>query len=228
MEESMKILFEDNNFIICVKPVGILSQKDESGNQNMVDMLEEYMSVNNKKGRIYVVHRLDKSVGGVMVFGKNTQAAAGLSTAIQEHNFTKEYLAVINGVPEESFGTYEDLLFKDSRKNKSFVVDRIRKGVKKASLEYTLLETVQSESGTLSLAKIKLHTGRTHQIRVQFASRKMPLLGDGKYGSRDSNCDIALWSYHIAFCNQITKKTIDYSEDMPETYPWNLFSISYK
>ena len=130
----MKILFEDNNFIICVKPVGILSQKDESGNQNMVDMLEEYMSVNNKKGRIYVVHRLDKSVGGVMVFGKNTQAAAGLSTAIQEHNFTKEYLAVINGVPEESFGTYEDLLFKDSRKNKSFVVDRIRKGVNKASL----------------------------------------------------------------------------------------------
>lgn len=218
----MKILYEDKNVIICVKPIGILSQKDDKGSKNMVGLLEEYLA-SKDKSQIFPIHRLDKGVGGVMVYSKNSRTASKLSTAIQEHQFNKEYLAVINGIPEKPSGILEDLLFKDSRKNKSFVVNRMRKGVKKASLEYTLISSSKSDKGTFSLIRIKLHTGRTHQIRVQFASRKMPLLGDGKYGSPDSNCDIALWSYRISFTNPFSNNTLDYSIDAPATYPWNLF-----
>lgn len=220
----MNILFEDNNLIICIKPIGILSQRDESGNENMMDLLDKHFADNNSKCKSYVVHRLDKSVGGIMVYAKDSKTAGKLSAAISERNFTKEYMAVINGVPLEPAATLKDFLFKDSRKNKSFVVKKMRKGVKEASLEYKLLGTHESKYGEISLVRILLHTGRTHQIRVQFASRKMPLLGDGKYGSRDSNTDIALWSYRLAFKHPITNKMLDYAVNVPSDYPWNLFN----
>ena len=193
----MEILFEDEHLIICIKPVGILSQKDASGSTNMVDELSKYLQEKQKSGNICVVHRLDKNVSGVMVYAKSSSVAAGLSKAIGQQKFNKEYIAVIKGCPEEKEGVLKDLLFKDSSKNKSYVVKRERKGVKKASLEYKVMDTIESDSGVVSKVWIKLHTGRTHQIRVQFASRKMPLLGDGKYGSRENKCDVALWSYRI-------------------------------
>ncbi len=211
MQKMIEILFEDKNTVVCVKPVGIPSQNDNA--DDLVKRLTEQLNT-----KIYPVHRLDTAVGGTMVFAKNSATAANLSKQITDGVFQKRYLAVIKGVPEENSGILKDLLFKDSAKNKSYVVKRERRGVKKASLEYTVIE---SKDG-ISLVKILLHTGRTHQIRVQFASRKMPLLGDGKYGSRDNRCSLALWSVEISFNIDGIKKSFA-SLPKTEDYPWSLF-----
>lgn len=220
----INIVYEDSEIIVCEKPLGYTSQADSKGGKNMVDELAEHLSDNGEKGSIYVVHRLDKNVGGLMVFCKKNTVAAKLSTAIQERNFTKEYMAVVNGCPDEKEAVLKDLLFKDSSKNKSFVVKRMRKGVKEASLDYTCIDTADNAGNNVSLLRIKLHTGRTHQIRVQFASRKMSLLGDGKYGSRDNKCEVALWSYRLAFKHPATHKDMDFTSEPPMQYPWNLFA----
>lgn len=165
----MEILFSDRDIVLCVKPVGLDSEIQ------MPAALKESLG-----GEIYPVHRLDKNVGGVMVFARTQAAAASLSKAIQEGKLIKEYVALVHGSPPES-GDWEDLLWKDSGKNKVFVVKRMRGGVKKAWLEFTRLT-----SGEESLVRIRLHTGRSHQIRVQFASRGYPLVGDHKYGARDN------------------------------------------
>lgn len=205
------ILFENNDVIVCVKPVGINSQNDRA--EDMVKILRKQTS-----GDIYSVHRLDTAVGGTMVFAKNARAAADLSKQIADGTFKKQYLAVITGVPEKENDVLEDLLFKDLSKNKTFVVKRERRGVRKASLEYNLLSF---QSG-FSLVKILLHTGRSHQIRVQFASRKMPLVGDGKYGSRDNRCSVALWSSELCF--KLKGEMVKFSSQ-PDfgQYPWNIF-----
>ncbi|MBE5926889.1 MAG: RluA family pseudouridine synthase [Lachnospiraceae bacterium] len=216
----MEILFEDEYLIVCIKPVGILSQKDASGSKNMVDELNLYLHDKNEAGNVYVVHRLDKNVSGVMVFAKSSKVAAELSKIIGENKFNKEYMAVIKGTPNDKEGVLEDLLFKDSSKNKTYVVKRERKGVKKASLEYKVVDTMNVECDIISKVWIKLHTGRTHQIRVQFASRKMPLLGDGKYGSRENKCDVALWSYRISFIHPVTREKVDCYKNPPDKYPW--------
>ena len=158
----MELLYSDRELAVCVKPVGLDSETQQLG------------------GEIFPVHRLDLNVGGVMVYARTKAAAANLSTLIQQGLMVKEYVAGVHGVPPES-GDWEDLLFKDSRKNKVFVVQRMRNGVKKARLEFTRL----SDSAP-SLVRIRLHTGRSHQIRVQFASRGFPLWGDHKYGARDT------------------------------------------
>ena len=205
------ILFENNDYLACIKPVGIASQNDKS--EDMVKILAEQTG-----GQIYPVHRLDTAVGGTMIFAKNAKYAAILSKQIQDGTFKKRYLAVVSGIPEEKSGIFEDLLFKDSKKNKSFVVKRERKGVKKAKLEYELIDTNSEKS----LVRVLLHTGRSHQIRVQFASRKMPLTGDGKYGSQDNRCTVALWSNEISFTDK--SKVVSFSsEPDKEIYPWNLF-----
>lgn len=205
------ILFENSDYLACVKPVGIASQND--GADDMVKLLTQQIGV-----KVYPVHRLDTTVGGTMIFAKNAKCAADLSKQIQNGTFIKRYLAVVNGAPLEKIGVFEDLLFKDSRKNKSFVVNRERKGVKKAKLEYELLDTNNEKS----LLKILLHTGRSHQIRVQFASRKMPLVGDGKYGGSDNGCNVALWSYEVSLLYKNEK--MSYSSEPDKTnYPWNLF-----
>lgn len=219
------ILYEDAHLLICVKPKGILSQPDLKGEVDIISLLNEYFETKKERCEIGLVHRLDRGVGGVMVFGKKPAVTGKLSTAIAERNFTKEYLAVVHNCPEENSGIYKDYLFKDSSKNKSFVVDRPRKGVKEASLEYTVLATKETVSGVFSLVKIRLHTGRTHQIRVQFSSRKMPLVGDGKYGSKDNNSDIALWSYRLSFQHPIKKNMIDISHLPDDSYPFHLFEI---
>lgn len=218
--EDIKILYEDKNITVCVKPPLVLSQQDEKGSIDMVSLLSKQTNVQHK-----CVHRLDFGVGGTMVYAKSEAAAAKLSASIQNKSFEKEYLTVIHGVPQEKCGVYKDLLFKDSKKNKSYVVDRVRKGVKEASLEYSLLDTKETEKGTLSLVWIKLHTGRTHQIRVQFASRKTALYGDGKYGSKTNEKVTALWSYKTTFPHPFSQKELSFKSFPDNDFPWSVFDI---
>ena len=198
----MQILFEDDSLIVCVKPVGVLSQ-EAPDRPNMVAFLRE-----GTGSEVFPVHRLDREVGGVMVFAKTKAAAASLSAQIAAHTFQKIYLARVHGVPEPPQGSWEDLLFKDSAKNKVFVVKRERKGVKKAKLDYEVLSV--DECGN-ALVRVELFTGRTHQIRVQFASRKHPLLGDGKYGARDGEPKLHLQSAEIAFDHPKTGKRMKWN-----------------
>lgn len=224
MEVKMvNILYEDNFLIVCEKPLGILSQPDLGDGEDMLTILKEYRKDKKEEEYIGLVHRLDRNVGGAMVFSKKTFVTSKLSTAIQERNFVKEYYAVVHGRPEEDSGVLKDFMFKDSKKNKSFVVDRVRKGVKEASLEYVLLDSKMLDDEIFSLVKIRLHTGRTHQIRVQFSSRKMPLVGDGKYGSKNNKCEAALWSHRLIFKHPAKKGEVDIMVEPPNCYPWNLF-----
>ena len=178
----MEILFSDNEIAVCVKPVGLDAEHD------MPRLLTEQLG-----GQIFTLHRLDKNVGGVMVYARTKAAAARLSREIQENRMVKEYVALVHGTPPET-GDWEDLLFKDSRKNKVFVVDRKRNGVKAARLEFKRLT-----EGERSLVWIRLHTGRSHQIRVQFSSRGCPLVGDHKYGSKAKETEPMLFSCRLTF-----------------------------
>lgn len=178
----MTILHCDRDLAVCIKPVGMDSEAE------VPEALKTELG-----GDIFPIHRLDKNVGGVMVYARTKSAAATLSKAVQEGSMIKEYVALVHGTPPET-GDWEDLLFKDSRKNKVFVVKKERKGVKFARLEYRTLR-----GGAQSLVHIRLHTGRSHQIRVQFASRGFPLVGDHKYGSRDNATAPMLFSCRIRF-----------------------------
>ncbi len=223
---EIKILHEDRDIIVCIKPRGILSQADESGSESMVSLLEEHISKSGGKPYIAVIHRLDAGVGGVMVYAKTKIAAGKLCAAVSDKDsFKKQYLAVICGRPEKESGEYRDLLYKDTHLSKSFVVDRMRKGVKEAALAYELLGYCENED--LSLVKITLHTGRTHQIRVQFSSRGTPLSGDKKYGARDGRGTLGLWSYSIAFKHPVSGKEMNFSA-LPEESEsvWGFFDIN--
>ena len=175
----MEILYQDKGIVVCVKPVGLDSEIE------LPAALAEAVG-----GEYFPIHRLDKNVGGVMVYARTKSAAAALSKAVQDGTLVKEYVARVHGTPPES-GDWTDLLFKDSSKNKVFVVKKERKGVKKARLEFVRLEN--------NLVRIRLHTGRSHQIRVQFASRGFPLLGDHKYGARDEATAPLLFSCCLTF-----------------------------
>lgn len=178
----MEILYSDKDLAVCIKPVGLDSETE------VPNTIRETLG-----GEVFPIHRLDKNVGGVMVYARNKKAAASLSKLVQEGKMVKEYLAYVHGCPPDA-GLWEDLLWKDSAKNKVFVVKRQRSGVKKAKLEYQTLRT-----GENSLVRIRLHTGRSHQIRVQFSSRGYPLIGDHKYGSRDERTTPMLFSCCITF-----------------------------
>ena len=178
----MKILYEDKNIAVCVKPVGMDSE------HQLPQLLQDYLG-----GDIFTLHRLDKNVGGVMVYGRSKSAAASFSRLIQEGQMVKEYVAKVHGTPPQS-GDWQDLLFKDSRKNKVFVVKKQRAGVKPARLEFKRIT-----AGEESLVHVRLHTGRSHQIRVQFSSRGFPLVGDHKYGSRATQTEPMLYSCRISF-----------------------------
>lgn len=188
----MEILYSDDQIIVCVKPVGLDSEHDVPAALG---------------GEIYPLHRLDKNVGGVMVYARTKAAAAKLSRAIQDGSLIKEYVATVHGTPPEE-GDWEDLLFKDSSKNKVFVVKKERKGVKKARLEFKRLSASEP-----SLVRIRLHTGRSHQIRVQFASRGYPLVGDHKYGAKDAYTAPLLFSCCLTFPHK--GKTVRF-EKMPD------------
>ena len=188
----MDILYSDKHILVCVKPVGLDSEA-----QVPAELKAQF------GGEIFPIHRLDKNVGGVMVYARTKQAAAALSKAVQEGTMVKEYVALVHGTPPET-GDWEDLLFKDSSKNKVFVVKKERRGVKKARLEFTRLT-----AGEASLVRIRLHTGRSHQIRVQFSSRGFPLVGDHKYGSRDDRTAPMLFSCRLTFPHQGTTRQFE-------------------
>lgn len=200
----MKIIFEDNDIVVAVKPPEILSQGDEKGRANAVDLLKEMTGSD-----VFPVHRLDKGVGGVMVFAKNAKSAAELSKQVSDRTMEKTYLALLHGEIAEEKGRLEDLLFFDRGKNKSFVVKRERRGVKKALLDY---ECISKGEGR-SLVRVKLITGRTHQIRVQFSSRGYPLYGDRRYGAKDEEKNIALLSKEISFLHPKTGEKMTFEAD---------------
>lgn len=202
----IEIIYKDEDILVCIKPSGVLSAEDSSGKPSLPSLLKEQLSLTD----IYPVHRLDKEVSGLMVYALTPAAAAVLSADVADHTrFLKEYLCVVEGCPKDDTGVFEDLLFKDSSKNKSYVVKRLRRGVKKAKLQYTVLY----KNEDISLVRVRLFTGRTHQIRVQFASRKMPLIGDRKYGGKPSERGIALFSCKLAFSHPITKKSLCFEKN---------------
>ena len=194
------ILYDDSEIVVCIKERGVLSQQGKPGQKSMIDILSDKFGC-----EIYPVHRLDKEVSGVMVYAKTKAAAGNLSTQVSTREMEKHYIATTEKSSLEDEGTMEDLLFFDKAKNKSFVVKKERKGVKKAILEYKEI----SSEGDRTEFFVRLLTGRTHQIRVQFASRKLPLIGDRKYGSKIDG-DIGLVSCFIGFRHPKTGEWLEY------------------
>ncbi len=214
----MQILYQDNHLLLVQKDPGMPSQPDLSGQTDLLTLLQQSYPY------VGLVHRLDTPTGGVMLYSKNPKVTGKLSALVQEHNaFEKEYLAVTASSPVEKCGEMSDFLYHDKKRNKSFAVEKKRSGSKDAKLFY---QTVATAENGFSLHRIRLYTGRTHQIRVQFASRKMPLVGDGKYGSREKSPYIALWSHRVAFVHPITQKRIEIHCLPPkDLQPWHLFDI---
>lgn len=202
MREPIEIIYEDSELIVCVKKAGLVS---ETGAKNSLpDILADQLAEQGRTTNLFVVHRLDREAGGVMVYAKTAACAAHLSRQMTEGGFDKRYMAVLCGVPEAGEGEFRDLLYHDRQKNKTYVVKRQRRGVKSARLHYSVL----GEKAGRCLVDVKLYTGRTHQIRVQFASRRLPLLGDTKYGG-DKQATMALWSYRLSFVHP-SGKTMSY------------------
>ena len=207
--QEAAILFQDGAVVVCVKPVGVDSQA------GMCALLE------TQTGKpAFCVHRLDREVGGVMVYARSSAAAAALGKAVTAGALEKEYLAVCEGAPMLPAGEMRDLLYHDASKNKSYVVKRLRRGVREALLDYAVLETREG----LSLVRVRLHTGRSHQIRVQFASRAHPLAGDARYGAKTRG-GIALWSHSLAFPHPESGERLCFSAPPPETPPWTQFDM---
>lgn len=207
------ILYEDKNLIVCIKPVGMTSEgvDDNSLTFNLSKQLNQ---------EIFPIHRLDQVVGGLMVYAKNKQAAGKLSGLMSENKIIKEYLAIVSGKLEKDEDIFIDLLFHDKRKNKAYVVDKKRNGVKDAKLSYKVL----AFKDNTSLVRVHLYTGRTHQIRIQFASRKHPLIGDGKYGDRTNKNNIALYSCYLKFNHPFKKETLEFNSFPELNDTW----INYK
>ena len=210
----MEILYQDKRILVAVKPAGILSTDEPGG---MPELLR--MALHDPQACVRTVHRLDRVVSGVMVFARSRMAATLLSQQVRERQFTKQYLAVVHGNPLETSGTLTDLLLRDRRTQTTHVVNQLEKYVQEAVLDYTVLGMRDG----LSLVKVQLHTGRTHQIRVQFASRSLPLVGDRKYGIPGDDCDIALWSACLTFQHPESGATMQFSHLPPMQYPWQLF-----
>lgn len=213
----IKTYYFDKHIIVCEKPVGVLSQADASHAKNLPDILK------SETGSYYVeaVHRLDRPVGGVMVYARNKKAAAALSGDVKKRNFFKEYYAVVHGSPKEESGQWRDFLYKDRKLCKSFAVKTERKGAKEAVLEYEVIEKAED----LALVRVRLLTGRTHQIRVQFSSRGMPLVGDGKYGGAKDRCNIALFCRKIGFRHPQSGRYMEFESEPPNAFPWQKFEF---
>ena len=209
--QKPEILYVDDSVAVCIKLAGTDAQ------DAMCALLREALG-----GEIYCVHRLDRDVGGVMVYARSAAAAAALSRAITDGRMQKVYHAVCAGKPEPDRGEMRDLLYHDVQRNKTYVVGRQRKGVREALLAYQTL----SSDGDTSLIRVQLHTGRSHQIRVQFASRGMPLLGDRKYGSRERGCGIALWSTSLSFPHPVSGEQMRFSAPPPHIDPWTRFETA--
>jgi 23S rRNA pseudouridine1911/1915/1917 synthase len=229
MRPGLEILYEDNHLLVVVKPVNVPVQGDSSGDMDLLslvkaDLKERY----HKPGQVFVglVHRLDRPVGGVMVFAKTSKAAARLAEQIRVHEFTKYYYAVVRGRPAAAAGQLVDYLRKNPRTNTVQIVAATEPGAKKAVLDYKVV----AEAVELSLVQINLQTGRSHQIRVQMAALGHPLYGDQKYGSQVNRPgqQIALWATRLAFKHPTKADQLEFVSNPPAQYPWNLFCLGEK
>lgn len=207
----MELIHVDRDIVVCIKPPRVVSTDEPGG---LPDLVREALGDSN----IRTVHRLDRVVSGLMVLARTKKSASELSRQIMAGDFDKEYLAVIHGIPEAAEGTLRDLLLRNKQERKTYVVTEPGKDIQEAILNYRVI----SGTDTLSKVRIELVTGRTHQIRAQFSSRGLPLVGDRKYGSQDDSCDIALWSHRIAFNHPYTGKRMEFIQDPPSAYPWTI------
>lgn len=208
----MKIIYQDADIVVCEKPPRVLSTDEPGG---MPDLVRQ--ALDEPDAQVRTVHRLDRVVGGLMLLARTANAASELSRQIREDQFEKEYLAVIHGTPEYDTGKLWDLLLRDKARKMTMVADEEGKGVQPAALTYRVL----NRKNGMSRVHIRLETGRTHQIRVQFASRGLPLVGERKYSTLNDDCEIALWSYRIAFNHPETGKTMEFTLEPPRGYPWS-------
>ena len=215
--QKLKVIYEDNHIIVVEKIPNVPSQSDKTGDIDMLTMVKQYIKEKyNKPGNVYLglVHRLDRPVGGIMIFAKTSKAASRLSDQVREKVFKKKYLAVVDGKIENKSGTLEDYLYKDERKNISKVVNKGKKNAKFAKLDYDVIK--YDEVKNLSLVKVNLHTGRHHQIRVQLSNFGHSIFGDQKYGTRGQGKQIALWAYELTIKHPITKEEMTF-KDLPES-----------
>ncbi len=210
----MELIYTDEHIIVCVKPAGALSTDEPGGVPELARQ-----ALGDPQAEIRTVHRLDRVVAGLMVLVRNVETASELSRQVRDREFEKEYLAVLHGCPAERQGTLVDLLLRDKRECKTYVVAEPAKGVQEAILDYRVL----SSNEEFSKVAITLRTGRTHQIRCQFSSRGWPLVGDRKYSRNEDSCDIALWSHRVAFHHPVTGQWMDFRLDPPDQHPWNAF-----
>ena len=224
--QELIILYEDNHIIVVLKPQNIACCPDESGDDNLFDCIKRYIKEKySKPGNVFLglVHRLDRPTGGVMVYAKTSKAAARLSEQLKGGGFEKKYLAILCGTLQKKSGTLENYLRKNSVNNMVYVCTQTEEGAKFASLDYNVLQEV----GTLSLADIKLHTGRTHQIRVQMAAMNAPVYGDMRYGGEHAvKGRLALWAYSLSFPHPVTGERLRYIAEPPlEEKPWKFFDV---
>ena len=210
----MEILYQDSDILVCIKPARVLSTDEPGG---LPELVRE--ALGDPKADVRTVHRLDRVVSGVMVLARNASAASELSRQIREDRFCKEYLAVVHGKPDNPEGILRDLLARDKARRMTFVAEAPGKGVQEAELTYHVLENAED----MTLIRVKLHTGRTHQIRVQFSSRGMPLVGERKYAVLNDPCEIALWSAKIGFTHPKTGEWGSFSREPPAVFPWTVF-----
>ncbi|MFL8675353.1 RluA family pseudouridine synthase [Clostridioides sp. GD02404] len=220
----IRVIYEDNHLLVVEKPVNILSQGDDTNDKDMVNLLKDYIKKKyNKPGNVYIglIHRLDRPVGGVMVFAKTSKAASRLSEQVRNKTFNKTYLAIIHGNMKSGKDTLKDFLYKNKKTNMVTVVKKNHKDAKEAELDYKILNFKEN----LSLVQVNLKTGRSHQIRVQFSSRKHPLYGDQRYGKEINKVgqQIALWSNKIELYHPTTKEKMEFTCHTPDKYPWNIF-----
>ena len=211
---AMEILYQDSDILVCIKPARVLSTDEPGGLPGLVRE-----ALGDPDADVRTVHRLDRVVSGVMVLARSADAASELSRQIREDQFRKEYLAVVHGKPENPEGTLRDLLARDKARRMTFVADAPGKGVQEAALSYRVLEYADG----ISLVRVRLHTGRTHQIRVQFSSRGMPLVGERKYAVWNDPCELALWSAKIGFYHPGTGEWVEFSKEPPAVFPWTEF-----
>lgn len=221
--DLLNVIYEDNHIIVVEKPVNIPSQGDKTGDKDMLSIIKEYLKEKyNKPGEVYLglVHRLDRPTGGIMVFAKTSKAASRLSEQIRNNEFHKSYLCIVDGKMEENKATFEDYLYKNERTNMSRIAKPNEKNAKKAVLDYEVLK--YNEKINLSVIKVNLHTGRHHQIRVQFASRNHALYGDQKYGSRGRGKQLALWAYSVTFRHPTTKEILNFAIEPKHIGSWKI------
>ena len=208
----MDIIYQDRDIVVCVKPPRVLSTDEPGGVPDLVRQ-----ALGDPNANVRTVHRLDRTVSGLMVLARRSKAASELSRQIREGIFHKEYLAVVHGVPNPETGTMGDLLLRDKAQRKTYVVTEPGKDAQEAILHYQTL----NRTGDMSRVRIQLETGRTHQIRCQFSSRGLPLVGDRKYSTIPDECEIALWSYRLAFLHPYRQEPMEFILEPPEDYPWS-------